>query len=61
MKNQNVFVVGVIGLSAFLLLAWAKVGRKEIRRVHKQHREDLLDRALEESFPASDPVSVNFT
>jgi hypothetical protein len=24
----------------------------------KQHEEDLLDEALEESFPASDPVSV---
>jgi hypothetical protein len=24
----------------------------------EQHEEDLLDEALEESFPASDPVSI---
>jgi hypothetical protein len=26
----------------------------------KQHVEDLLDEALEESFPASDPVAIDF-
>ena len=25
----------------------------------KQHREDALDEALEESFPASDPIAVH--
>jgi hypothetical protein len=27
--------------------------------VSASHREDLLDEALEESFPASDPVSLS--
>lgn len=27
--------------------------------VSASHREDLLDEALEESFPASDPVSIS--
>ena len=30
------------------------------RSSKKQHVEDLLDEALEESFPASDPVAIDF-
>lgn len=28
---------------------------------NKKHQEDLLDEAVEETFPASDPVSVKIT
>lgn len=30
----------------------------EVARQRKQHVEDLLDQGIEESFPASDPVSI---
>lgn len=33
-------------------------GATEADRKIRQHVEDLLDRALEETFPASDPTSI---
>ena len=33
-------------------------GESTARRDCEEHREDLLDAALEESFPASDPPSI---
>jgi len=32
----------------------------EVEAVRLKHLEDLLDEALEESFPASDPPAVHF-
>jgi len=34
--------------------------RSEVDEVRLKHLEELLDEALEESFPASDPPAVNF-
>ena len=34
---------------------------KQSEKDRKQHQEDLLDEGVEESFPASDPVSVKIS
>jgi hypothetical protein len=36
----------------------AGVRKSAAQEACEQHREDLLDSALEESFPASDPPSI---
>ena len=33
-------------------------GESEAAKAHRRHREDLLDEAIEESFPASDPPAI---
>ena len=32
---------------------------QDVNPQSKQHEDDLLDEALEESFPASDPIAVD--
>jgi len=61
MKRGPVIVIGVLALVAGLLVVWTgKRRNQEIKRIDRgRHREDLLDEALMESFPASDPVSVS--
>ncbi len=39
-----------------VLVPDAKVSEKE-----RKHQSDALDEALKESFPASDPIAVDFT
>ena len=36
-------------------------GKPSARQACEEHREKLLDSALEESFPASDPPSIPLT
>ncbi len=35
-----------------------KAPRRPAKDKQREHREDLLDEALDESFPASDPPSI---
>jgi hypothetical protein len=37
----------------------AKVLRNEAQQRHHAHADELLDEALRESFPASDPIAVD--
>ena len=36
----------------------AGASESELAKGHRRHREDLLDEAIEESFPASDPPTI---
>ncbi|MBS1721980.1 MAG: hypothetical protein JSS66_03115 [Armatimonadetes bacterium] len=51
----------MFGMAMASLVGWifSKLVRQtRVVRVAKAHKEDLLDDALLETFPASDPVSV---
>jgi hypothetical protein len=41
-----------------MLLMLARLSVSTTRRQHRQHLDQLLDQALQATFPASDPVSV---
>ena len=47
--------LGLMALMTAMLIGLARAMRAQ---AEKQHQDELLDEALEETFPASDPIAV---
>jgi len=55
MRIKTLLLVGFfMGVGALFTLG----RRKWDEHTRRRHQEDLLDEALDETFPASDPVSI---
>ena len=55
MRTRTLFLIGLgLGLAAL----FAAATRRRAVDAERRHREELLDEALVETFPASDPISV---
>jgi hypothetical protein len=55
--NRSMFWATVVGAGAAAALAYQAVQRNRIHRDNTDHDDDLVNQALDDSFPASDPPS----
>jgi hypothetical protein len=58
MRSRNLLVLAAIALAGLAVLATRRARRPDRQTPSRSRTEARLDEAIEETFPASDPIAV---